>query len=182
MTPKARRALKKLARVLLDMATAKGKADDYGASLGEVEKVFKGQPNIAKFLDAPIFELKERTDTVRLLAEPLNLDDLLVKTLELLVEQSLLYAISDFVGMYSALLMESKGILEVEVVTSVPLKQADRDAILDALKLLYPGLSLHLKEVRDPELLGGFVLYVEDREVDLSLLGELDQLLSWMMA
>jgi F0F1-type ATP synthase delta subunit len=43
-------------------------------------------------------------------------------------------------------------------------------------------LSLHLKEVRDPELLGGFVLYVEDREVDLSLLGELDQLLSWMMA
>jgi F0F1-type ATP synthase delta subunit len=84
--------------------------------------------------------------------------------------------------MYSALLMESKGILEVEVVTSAPLKQADRDAILDALKLLYPGLSLHLKEVRDPELLGGFVLYVEDREVDLSLLGELDQLLSWMMA
>ena len=182
MTPKARRALKKLARVLLDMATAKGKADDYEASLREVEKVFKEQPKIAKFLDAPIFELKERMDTVRLFAKPFNLDDLLVKTLEILVEQSLLYAISDFVGMYSALLMERKGILEAEVSTPVPLKQADRDAIIDALKLLYPGLSIYLKEVRDPELLGGLVLHVEDREVDLSLLGELDQLLSWMMA
>lgn len=182
MTQKVRRALKKHARVLLDMAISGGKVEDYETSLRELERAFKAQPEIAKLLDAPIFDLKTRLDTVRLFAQPFHLDALLVRTLELLMEQSLLFAFSDFVGMYSALLMESKGILEAEVVTPVPLKQEDHDAILKTLNLLYPGMSLRLKEIKDPDLLGGLVLYVGNREINLSLLGELDQLLSWMMA
>lgn len=182
MNLKSRRGLKKIASVLLGFAQAHKLERTYETTLRELSGALLEQPKFVEFLDAPVFALKERLGILRPVLKGFQLDDPLLKTLELLVEQSMVHALGEFVDLYSELLKERLNFLEARVVSSVPLETKDQERILKALQDIYPGYRISLKEEVDPGLLGGFVLYVADWEYDLSILGELDQLLSWMTA
>lgn len=182
MKPKLRRGLKKLASILLDFAQAKNLERSYETTLQGLSQAFLERSELIEFLDAPVFDLKERLGILRSILKGFNLDDTLLKTLELLVEQSSIHALGEFVELYRELLKERLGLLEARLVSSVPLTTKDHKRILKALQAIYPGYRIGLKEEVDSRLLGGLVLYVADWEYDLSILGELDQMLLWMMA
>lgn len=76
---------------------------------------------------------------------------------------------------FRQLLREARGVLEVELVTAVPLEAADVDRLRQELeRRLQRPVQLHVHV--DPELLGGAVLRIGDEVFDASVRTQLTAL------
>ena len=76
---------------------------------------------------------------------------------------------------FTQLLRQMKGIQSAEVTTAVPLDGGAKDRLLSELKRLHNG-EVELKETVNADLIGGFVLRVEDRMLDASVRQSLNRL------
>ena len=70
----------------------------------------------------------------------------------------------------------SKGIEKATVTTAVHLDDALRAKIQDIVKTISNKQKIELEEKMDPEMIGGFLLTVGDRQVDASLKNKLKDL------
>lgn len=68
-----------------------------------------------------------------------------------------------------------KNIVRASVVSAAPLNEANRAEVIEDVKKLAAG-EVILTEKVDPELIGGFVLTVGDRQIDTSIAGSLKRL------
>lgn len=69
-----------------------------------------------------------------------------------------------------------KGIVEASVTTVVPLSAALKKEVAAILKKLTGDGKVDLKEIVDPEIIGGFVLRIGDKQIDDSVSGQLREL------
>jgi F-type H+-transporting ATPase subunit delta len=69
-----------------------------------------------------------------------------------------------------------QGVENAEVTTAVPIDDAMRAQFVAAVKQMSGKDKVELKEKLDPELIGGFVLRVDDRQVDDSVRSRLNDL------
>lgn len=77
----------------------------------------------------------------------------------------------DFKKMYN----EEKNILEAEVVTKIPLDESARNKLLNKLKEKFDE-EIILTEKIDKNILGGIILYVDGKVIDLSVKQKLNDL------
>lgn len=75
---------------------------------------------------------------------------------------------------YRAALQEARGIVDVEVVSAVPLDDSQRNRVAAAVRKR-SGLAARLVERVDPALLGGLVVRVRDTKFDSSLGARLER-------
>ena len=71
---------------------------------------------------------------------------------------------------------EYKGIRKATVISAVPLDDALRQEFSDVVKKLSAKAQVELVERVDPEMIGGFVLNVGDRQIDASIKNKLKSL------
>jgi F-type H+-transporting ATPase subunit delta len=69
---------------------------------------------------------------------------------------------------WSELLRKKRNILSAEVRSAVALSPASRGGILSHISKVHKG-TIELNEVVDPSLIGGFVLRLEDKMMDVSI-------------
>jgi F-type H+-transporting ATPase subunit delta len=86
--------------------------------------------------------------------------------------ESILDAIADeFIVSYNL----QQGIQMATVVTSTPLTEALRTQFINIVAS-YTGKTIQLEEKVDPNIIGGYVLRVDDRQLDASLRSRLNEL------
>lgn len=69
-----------------------------------------------------------------------------------------------------------KGIVEASVTTVVPLSATLKKEVNKVLKGLSDGGDVELTEIVDPDIIGGFVLKIGDKQIDDSVSGRLREL------
>ncbi len=84
--------------------------------------------------------------------------------------------LAEVAAAYVALNKKRKGVLTSQVVTAVPLDDTLRAAVNKIVTQMNDGGMIEVNEVVDPEIIGGFVLKVEDRMVDASVQSQLRML------
>jgi F-type H+-transporting ATPase subunit delta len=77
----------------------------------------------------------------------------------------------EYIDQYDA----KKGITKASIVSATPLSAANKDQIVAEVKAAVGG-EIDLDTKVDPELIGGFVLTVGDRQLDTSVAGSLKKL------
>jgi F-type H+-transporting ATPase subunit delta len=87
--------------------------------------------------------------------------------------ESLLHEVA---GQYLRQIRVKKGIMTASVVTATPLDDASRTEIHRLVKKLNEQREIVITETVDPEIIGGFVLKVEDKMVDASVLSHFRKL------
>ncbi|MCM1153483.1 MAG: F0F1 ATP synthase subunit delta [Muribaculum sp.] len=67
-------------------------------------------------------------------------------------------------------------ISQVKVTTAAPMEQKEIDRMLDLVKKSFPDSTLESSSEVDPDLIGGFVIDVDDSRMDASISNEIEQL------
>ena len=78
----------------------------------------------------------------------------------------------NFIDFYN----EDKGIKTVELTTAVPIGGDEREDIKNYIREAFHANNITFTEKVNPELIGGFVIQIEDKLLDVSVKTQLDQI------
>ena len=124
------------------------------------------------FVDAPQVPLVRKIEVIReVLGDSVGV--LPRNLFSLLASRNLGHRIPDIVQHYETMLDAHRNIERAEVVSAVPLEDAQRDRLVELLRDVV-GKDIRLASRTDPGILGGVVARVGDRLIDGSARSKLD--------
>lgn len=135
--------------------------------------VFRENPGYLTLVQNPALSKEERLGLLDQAFEGVH--RYVLHLLKLLCERSALNLCAGCLEQFRALVYAQKGILPVEVISAVPLTDAQQEALREKLAAK-TGKTILLQSKLDPAVLGGVKLRYEGRELDGTAAGRLDAL------
>ncbi len=175
-----------------EVDTPSGVAGRYATALFELaleekalEKVEQDLNRFASALDAvedlrrlvrsPVFTAEEQERAIAAILEQMEIEGLTANFLKLIARNRRLFAASDMIKAFRALLARHRGQTSAEVTSALPLSEGQLRALQTALKAaLHKEVQLDQKV--DATLLGGLVVKVGSRMINSSLRTKLNSL------
>jgi F-type H+-transporting ATPase subunit delta len=154
-------AAKRYARAAFEVARDKGELDIWERDLGALDAAL-GSAGVEPFLAGRAPDAAKLDFLQRLLGQPAPLVWNLVR---LLVAKNRLGLLPQIIEEFRAQLDEERGIAHAQVVTAVPMSEAERGAITRRLSEL-TGKQVEIETREDPEILGGLIARIGDRLID----------------
>jgi F-type H+-transporting ATPase subunit delta len=169
------RVASRYVKSLLGLAVERGVLEEVNEDMSMFDRVCASNRDFVNMLRSPIIRHEKKKNVLEKLfkgrVNPLTFDVIDILTRK--NREPLLPAIAkEFHVEYNAY----KGIGKATVTTTVPMDAALRAEIEAVVKQLSNKTKIELIENVDPGLLGGFVLNVEDRQIDASIKSKLKHL------
>lgn len=164
---------KTYAQALLEAAEHRGITDRIVADLNRlVDEYLAGSPKLAAAFASPRIDADEKRRVIdRIFGD--EFDPLLINFLKVMASRDRLGYIPSVREGAAALYDEMSGQVLAIVSTAVPLDDALRSQVTDRLGGVL-GKKIRLREVVDPDLIGGMVIRVGDTVFDNSVANRLD--------
>jgi F-type H+-transporting ATPase subunit delta len=157
-------------KALFQAASEKNIVDKVMADMAFIAEICKA-PETREFLQSPIIPPSKKASIFQMLLKG-NVQDITLSLVDLLVKngrESFLPAIA------RAFIRETQlslGIKEAVLTTAIPVDTEVKKQITDLVKETFKT-KVDLKEVIDPEIIGGFILRVDDNYIDASIRNKL---------
>ena len=161
------------ARSLFEVAQQEGKTDEVREQLGQVADTLAEDQQLQVFFFSPYFNGEEKKDGLRKAIT--DVEPILQRFLELLVENHRMPVLFRVRRSYDALWEELNQRLPVQVTTAVDLDEQVARQIGDRIGE-QTGRQVQLTTTVDPEILGGLVLRVGNNVLDASVRHRLEAL------
>lgn len=162
------------AQALLDLSTEKNVVDKVNADMVQLANVCKESKDFANLLKSPIVESKKKREIFNTLFES-KMEKMSVDFMDLIIKNSredVLPAIAEgFVKLYK----KKNNILEVSVISASKLDEGTKSTIIEKVKKSFNG-TIELQESIDPSLIGGFIVRIDDKQIDASVASQLANL------
>ncbi|WP_066756388.1 ATP synthase F1 subunit delta [Crocinitomix algicola] len=162
------------AQSLIDLATEKKVVEEVYADMNQLSTVCKDSQDFKNLLNSPVITGQKKLEVFKAIFDG-KVNSATMDLLNLIVKnerENVLPAIAKgFIELYK----KSNGIHEVFVTSAHPLDQATKDKIVEKLKAGVNG-TIELHEKVDPELIGGFVVRIDDQQIDASIASQLSNL------
>lgn len=159
---------------LYELAKDEGRAGPMFEQLCEVVQIFRDNPDFMKVLTTPSIPFAEKQKVIKEVFEG-RIDAYLLNFLLLITEKgrvSLLYEMEDA---YKDMYYLDEGICEVTAVTAAPMDEALAEKLRVKMESV-TGKKVKLRTKVDPELLGGIVVKVDNKQIDTSIKTRLEEL------
>lgn len=172
-----RKVAARYARALFDGTLEKG-GDELATAekdLVEVTRMFGEMPELRQFLTSPAVPQQDKITFVEKQLAP-NVSDWVGNLLKLLAENHRVEALPVIAEAFEALKRKHENIATAEVVTATELDDALAGRIEDTLKSMYGFNRVELRRKVDPGILGGMILKIQDKVIDGSFVGRLEDL------
>lgn len=137
--------------------------DGWLDDLSVMARAVEGQ-EFSQFLDAPQVPVGHKASLIRG-ALGATVGPLALNLLALLASRGIAHLVPSIVDQYQRLLDSHRGIERAEVVSAVPLDDAQHHKVEELLKGIV-GKEVRLSSRVEPQVLGGFVARVGDRVID----------------
>lgn len=161
------------AKALIEIGREDDSCDRYGRELRTVEAVFAGNPVLYKVLLNPMYKVEERKGVMTRVAESLKLSPYVSRFLNILVETRNLRFLDDISKAYSRLEDEIAGRVRATVESPGEMPPALLDEIRKKLGSVLKKEVL-LSHSRNPALIGGLLVRIENTILDGSLKNQLE--------
>ena len=155
------------------LATEENCVDEVLEGLELAVGVFGENPGYLTLVQNPALSKDERLSQLDQAFEGVH--KYVLHLLKLLCERSNLGLTAGCLEQFRALVYAQRGILPVEVISAVPLTEAQKDALIQKMAAK-TGKTIELHAKLDPSVLGGVKLRYEGRELDGTAAGRLDAL------
>jgi F-type H+-transporting ATPase subunit delta len=168
------------AEAILHVAEEKGQAEELLEELNGLVEYLDKNPEFERFLASPLIEEEPHAQVIEDAFRG-KASDLLVDSLLVVNRKGRLSAVRAIAVAYRAALRDLRGWMDVHVRTAVPLTDALRARLTDALAATTsrkPSLVEHV----DPAVIGGLVIQIEGRKIDASLASRLHHLSEALLA
>lgn len=160
------------ADALFATASEKGELERIEREITAVASVFRDNPELRKWLQHPKVTVEEKKSLFAKLFPDLSL--LTRNLLHLLLERKRELEVEEIAAAYQRMVLERRGIVQAEVVSAVPLTEADEKELIVAFQKRI-GKTIQIKNRVDSDILGGVIVQIGDRLYDGSVKTKLER-------
>ena len=165
---------KRYATALFNAAKKAGVLERVNEEASSFRALMAGNADIRTFLLSPQVLTKDKKDVIKATLEN-RATDLFVQFLLLLIDKKRFNFVEDIAEGYNYLYERDQGILEVKVITAIPLEDHLKKKTIDRMSE-ETGKRIRLIPRVDPEIIGGMILVMEDKIIDGSIRFRMEKL------
>ena len=162
-----RELARRYATALLQSALKADIASQVSGEVRGLREVLAKDPAFKNFLLSPQVLTEEKKKVLDTVFKG-RLSDMLLNFLVLLIDKKRFLFVEEIAEAFEQLYEKHEGILEVKVVTAVPLEDAAKSKLISKLES-ETNKKIRLSPVTDPDIIGGMVLIMEDKIIDGSV-------------
>lgn len=166
------RLASRYAKSVLDLSIEKGQLEQVFADMQWLNAVCKSNRDFVNMLRSPIIN----TDTKKKIIESItggHISEMTTLFNRLLVSKSREKYLPEIATAFIAAYKEYKQIKIVKLTSASEISDAVRDAIINSVRSSMGFEKIELEVKVDPSLIGGFVLQIDDKLVDASVIYDL---------
>lgn len=125
---------------------------------------------MAEFIKDPSIKRKDKTETFKVIGSKVSMNGATANLLTLLAENGRLGKINQVINLYKLIMAANRGEVVCEIVTAKPLDADMKNKLESALKgFLKKGQTILLTTKVDPSIIGGMLVSIGDKYVDMSV-------------
>lgn len=167
------------ATALFDLARDAGQLDAVAKDLDTLSSLLSQSADLVRLVRSPVFDRDSQAKAIAAVAERAGLSDLVRRFLGVTAQNRRLFALADIISAYKKLLSHHRGEAVAEVVSAVPLSDAQLQQLKSSLSSEAAG-NVVINAKVDPDLIGGLVVKLGSRMIDASIRNKLNNLKSAM--
>ncbi|MDF2158868.1 ATP synthase F1 subunit delta [Algoriphagus sp. CAU 1675] len=166
------RVASRYAKSILELSIDMGKLEEVFADFQKLSKIGSENRELELLLKNPVVKSDKKLAVLKALMQS-SAQEITLGFLDIVSrknrEEILLDVAKEFVNQYN----QHKSIQVAELTTTFPIDEKLRNEFVEVVKQISGRKTVQLVEKISPELIGGYVLKVNDRQLDESLSGKL---------
>ncbi len=163
------------ATALFELARDEKSIDAVKADLGKFDAMLNESADLKRLVRSPVFSADAQLKALTAVLDKAGIAGTAANFLKVLTRNRRLFAVSDVVRAFRALVAKFKGEATAEVTVAESLNDRNLDALKTALKTV-TGKDVALNVNVDPSIIGGLVVKLGSRMVDSSLRTKLNSI------
>nr|CAG4652196.1 EOG090X0EB8 [Triops cancriformis] len=164
------------ATALYSAAVKTKKLEAVEKELADLSQLLKTDARLGEFLANPSIKRQLKQEALAAVSKKTNTTDLTSNLLQLLAENNRLSRLQSVINAYKTIMAAYRGEVPCEITSAKPLDNATLKELESALKaFLQPGQTILLSTKVDPSIVGGLIVSIGDRYVDMSLATKLNR-------
>ncbi len=163
------------ATALFELALEANALDSVAADLDRFSEAIDAFGDLARLVKSPVFTADEQGRALAAILDKLKIEGLTRNFLLLVAKNRRLFAATDIIRSFRAMLAQHRGQMSASVASASKLAEGQVTALKQALEAAL-GKEVALEQSVDPGLLGGLVVKVGSRMIDTSLRTRLNSL------
>lgn len=163
------------ATALFELARDEKSIDAVRADLDRFEAMLTDSGDLKRLVRSPVFSADSQSKALAAVLERAGISGTAANFLKVLTANRRLFAVSDAMRAFRALVARFKGEATADVTVSEPLSDRNLDVLKTALKSV-TGKDVALNVNVDPAIIGGLVVKLGSRMVDSSLRTKLNSI------
>jgi F-type H+-transporting ATPase subunit delta len=163
------------ATALFELARDEKSVDAILADLNQFDALLSDSADLKRLVRSPVFSAEVQMKALDAVMDRAGISGTSAKFLRVLTANRRLFAVSDVIRAFRALVANFKGEATAEVTVAEQLNDKNLDALKAALKTV-TGKDVALNVKVDPSIIGGLVVKLGSRMVDSSLRTKLNSI------
>ena len=163
------------ATALFELARDERSIDAVKADLDKFDAMLEESADLKRLVRSPVFAADTQSRALSAVLDQAGITGISANFLKVLTANRRLFAVSDVIRAFNALVAKFKGEASADVTVAEPLSDKNLDALKSALKAI-SGKDVILNVKVDPSIIGGLVVKLGSRMVDSSLRTKLNSI------
>lgn len=165
------KAAHRYAKSLLDLAMEKSLGEVGLLDMQKIAKVCSESRDLTTLLKSPVVKQDKKNEILKIIFGS-SVSELTSQFLEIIVRKGREMHLQGIAESYIEQYKVRHNVVTANIITATGLDNTIREKILGLVKSK-TGKTVELKETLDPEIIGGFILRVDDQQIDQSIASRL---------
>ena len=161
------------AKALLELSIENANLEEVSANMKRVVAASNETPDFKVFLKSPIIKTDKKIAIIRVLF--VDFEKLSLSFIELITKNKREYLLVEIAEAFMFLIKKHKNIVPVSIKSARKLEKETLNQILEKLKSMVDG-NIEVTEEVDESLIGGFIVKMDDKQIDASVLNQLKRM------
>lgn len=166
---------RRYAKALYKYSVEKGNSEEVYKEMKEVAESFEKNPELQKTLSNPFVSAPDK-EKLLIAAAGSGVEEDFRRFVKLIIAQKREEYAHQMALAFRDMYRKEHQISRVRITTAWPMPAEELDKIRDLVTRSFPGRTLEFKHEVNPDLIGGFMVDVDDSRLDSTLSNELEQL------
>ncbi|NOQ73045.1 MAG: ATP synthase F1 subunit delta [Crocinitomix sp.] len=162
------------AQALLDLSIEQNVVDKVNADMVQLSNVCKESKDFANLLSSPVVDANKKSEIFTAIFES-KVEKMSLEFMNLVLKNSRENVLPQIANGFVSLYKKKNNILDVTVISATTLDKATKDIIIAKIKASFDG-TIDLIEKVDASLIGGFIVRIDDKQIDASVASQLSNL------
>ncbi len=163
------------AKSLLSLALEQGVLEEALTDMQLLKKACEENDDLVRFLKSPVINAQKKEKILRMIFDG-KLSKLGSSFIDILVRKGREKYVPGIARAFVAQYDDHKGISKAQITTAATMNEETQAAMRELISSMTDDKEIILNETVNPELIGGFIARLDDKQIDASIARKLDDL------